>query len=71
MSLSQYELQNAVERIDGYYMPRPPMSAEERFNHAKGECLANMRMALEQTESITFEQFAYAKQWPSQKGAGS
>ena len=57
MSLNQYELANAVERIDGYYLPRALHSHEECFNKAKAECVANMRKALEQTESITFEQF--------------
>lgn len=57
MSLNQYELQNAVERIDGYYLLRTLVSPEENFKRAKAECLANLRKALEQTESVTFDQF--------------
>lgn len=55
--MNQYEEQNAVERIDGYYLPRQLVSQEENFKRAKTECLMNMRKALEQTESVTFEQF--------------
>jgi hypothetical protein len=55
--MTEYDIRNAAKRIDGYLTPRPHEMTRDAFERAKGETLANMRLALEQTESLTFGQW--------------
>ena len=55
--MSQYDIKNAAERVEGYFIPRPGESDEKAFERAKTETVANMKNALTQTESLTFDQW--------------
>jgi hypothetical protein len=57
-SMDQYELQNAVEKIDGYCVPRPLEAVEPAFERAKAECLKHLRRQIECIEAITVQKFA-------------
>ena len=56
--LNRYALRSAVEKIDGYYLPRPhERNKTDAFERAKHDCLASLRKQIQKIESITFEQF--------------
>lgn len=59
--MDQYAKENAANRIDAYYNPTPSESALEKyveaFERAKAETVKNLRVALEQTETLSVEDF--------------
>lgn len=62
--LDQYQLQNAVEKVAGYYLPRPSDVTDRHqraFDRAKAECTEHLARQLEAVQSLTFEQFCAEK----------
>lgn len=61
MSLTRYDLENACEKIGGYYNPSPSESSlkqyERAFDRAKEECVAHLEKALADVRSIEFSSF--------------
>lgn len=59
--MDRYKAVNARARILSYYSPEPQEVAlkkdREPFERAKAEWLKNARMALEETEVMTFEEW--------------
>lgn len=57
----RYELENAANRINGYYLPSAHELAqgktEQAFERAKAEALHHMRNALATTEAMSLDQF--------------
>ena len=58
---NRYRVENAREKVRGYYFPRPHEAAlgkyEEAFNRAKAECLHHLHEHIADIEQLTFEQF--------------
>ena len=57
MTMNRFENQNSAERIYGYFVQRPNETVEAAFDRAKEETLKHMRNALDQTASMTFEDY--------------
>jgi len=55
--MSQYDIKNAAERVEGYFILRPGECDEKAFERAKVETVINMKNALAQTEALTFDQW--------------
>jgi len=55
--VNEYERQNAVEKIDGYFLPRPNEDAAAAFARAQVECLTHLRRQLAHVEAITLREF--------------
>jgi hypothetical protein len=60
-AMDRYAIENAVYRVDGYFYPEPHELAlgkeREAFERAKRTTLHHMRIAIEQTEALTADQF--------------
>lgn len=56
--MDQYQQMNAVEKIEGYLIPRPGEEMPAAFERAKAECLRHLRDQVTHVESITVDQFA-------------
>lgn len=50
--ITQYELKNAMEKIHGYWMPRPNESRQDAFNRAKAEYIKALKRYIEVAEYI-------------------
>jgi hypothetical protein len=50
--ITQYELANAMEKIKGYWVPRPNESRQTCFNRAKQEYINALKHYIEVAESI-------------------
>ena len=66
----QYALQNARNKIDGYYFPTPLESLTQAgrraaFERAKSECVKNLRADIEFIASMTAEMH-----WPKMASGG-
>lgn len=62
MLLSRYEKENAVMKIDGYFlMLHPTTKPLDEFERAKDECLLHLKRQINTIESLSFEEFAKAK----------
>ena len=62
--LTQYDVENAVDAIDGYWQPDPHLTeanARKAFEAAKDLNRVHRLRALECIEAITFEQFLNAR----------
>lgn len=61
-TFNQYEIQNAAEKVDGYFSPSPtePGGRPAEFQRAQDEALTHMRRAIAAAEALTFEQFLTA-----------
>lgn len=55
--MDQYQQMNAVEKIEGYLIPRPNEELPAAFERAKAECLKHLREQVGHVENITVEQF--------------
>lgn len=59
--MNQYQLQNAVFKIDGYWQPSPSEEClghvEMAFDRAREDCLGHLANQMEHVKSITFQQF--------------
>lgn len=70
--MDRHAIQNAAERIDGYFHLRPHEYGRDKggeaFDRAKEETLKNMRVALEQTEALTADDFFAARKHGSPYG---
>lgn len=68
--MDRYELHNAVEKVDGYYIPSPAQQSgyegglEGAFLSAKAECLRQMQKQMDDIKSLSFLQFAEKKKLP-------
>lgn len=58
-NMNRFEIQNAVDKIHGYYFPRinTPDSKEKAFERAKAEAIANIEKSIEDIKKTTFKQF--------------
>ncbi len=65
--MNRYELGNAVEKVDGYFLPKPEQRVgckgglKGAFEAAQAECLHNLLVQIEHVRSLSFEQFADKK----------
>jgi hypothetical protein len=59
--MTQTELANAVDKIEGYHLPRPNESEHQSFERAKEEALTHLRAQLAHVESITLSHFQAAR----------
>ena len=61
MEMNQYEKLLAVEKIEGYYMPRPHEEGTSKeldaLGRAKAECLSALRRQIECVEAISAGDF--------------
>lgn len=55
--MNEHERQNAVEKIDGYFFPRPNEGGAAAFERAQAECLMHLRRQLANVEAVTLQQF--------------
>lgn len=66
--MNRYETEYAVDRIDGYFLPKPHESGKkgeiDAFNRAKAECLLHLERQIECTKALSVEQFYQAKKRP-------
>lgn len=64
--MNRYELQNAIEKVDGYFLPSPskPGGNTVEFERAKNECLYHLRVQIDNIRALSFEQFATQKRLP-------
>ena len=49
---TRYEIENALEKIKGYWLPRPNESRQSSFNRAKQEYIKNLKRYIEVAEAI-------------------
>lgn len=62
MALSRYDKENAVMKIDGYFlMLHSTIKPSSEFERAKAECLSHLMRQISTVESLSFEEFAKAK----------
>lgn len=61
--MNRYELQNAVEKVDGYFLPCPSKSGGNpaEFERARNECLHHLKAQINNIQALSFEQFAIHK----------
>jgi len=63
--MNQYQKQNAAAAIEGYYLPRPDETANQRFEQtfarAKAEALQHMSAAMLNVEALTAAAFFEAR----------
>lgn len=59
--MTQYQIQNAVYKIDGYHMVKPLEPIESSFARAKAETIAQLKRDLDDVENITIAQFEGSK----------
>ena len=55
--MNQYQQQNAIRLIDGYYIPAAQDTPSETFEQAKAETIINLQKTIETLQDITEEQF--------------
>lgn len=55
--MNQYEEQNAIFKLCGYFIPSGKQVPEEAFEEGKAELVKRLRKDIDHIESITFEQF--------------
>lgn len=64
-TLTQYDTQNAVHAVDGYFIPRPneitQAEREKAFARAKEEALANLELRMAHIQSLTYDQFTHER----------
>ena len=53
--------ENSIEKIDGYFLPRPNESRDAAFERAKRELLSNLQRQIDVCASITAERYFYHK----------
>lgn len=57
--MTQYEIENAKNAIEGYRTPRAHETPESAFLRAQAEAAMNYRKMAENVEAITLTQFTY------------
>lgn len=64
--MNRYQLQNAIEKVDGYFLPSPskPGGNPAEFERAKTECLYHLQTQINNIQALSFEQFATHKKLP-------
>jgi hypothetical protein len=64
-SMNRYELENTINTIDGYFLPRPHEEGNkgevEAFNRAKAEVLLHLQRKMACIQSLSVEKFYEAK----------
>ena len=50
--MTRYQLQNAIDKIKGYHIPRPLEPIESSFARAKVETIAQLKLDLADVEAI-------------------
>lgn len=58
----QYAVQNAAEKVHGYFLPRPQEAGrhDAAFERAKQECLLHLRDQIQHISSLGYEPFLSA-----------
>lgn len=70
--MNRYQLQNAIEKVDGYFLPSPTKLGgyPTEFERAKTECLYHLRAQIDNIQALSFEQFATHKKLPQNHSTG-
>lgn len=55
--MDRYQVENAVYKVDGYYIPRTMEAPEATFQRARTDCLNELRKEIAFLEQLTHEQF--------------
>ena len=58
MEMSQYEISDALECVEGYYLPRPNESREAAFTRAQEEAVKHLQRRADNARAVTFERFS-------------
>lgn len=64
VSMTQSERQNAIHKIDGYYLPRPGESNQKAFARAKQQTIEQLRSDLKDVEEIAADTLLKYKDKP-------
>lgn len=62
--MTQYQIQNAVHKIDGYHLPLTLEPLKHSFARAKIHCIDQLKQDIADVESATIEQFMAEKRIP-------
>lgn len=70
--MNRYQLQNAIEKGDGYFLPSPtkPGGYPAEFERARKECLHHLQAQINNIQALSFEQFATHKKLPRDHSTG-
>ncbi len=60
--MNRYELDNAIEKVQGYYIPRPSEKPQAAFERARQEAVRRLTETIANINALDFQQFA-AKQF--------
>lgn len=55
--MDRYQVENAVYKLDGYYLPRTMEAPESSFQRARVDCLNALKNEIAFLEQLTYEQF--------------
>lgn len=66
--LNQYEIENIVFKIEGYFLPSVRLTEIETFEKAKQELLDNLTSQINSIESFSFEQWTKHRSKQLKKG---
>jgi hypothetical protein len=61
--MTRWEIKNATEKIDGYFLPSPtkPGGMRLAFERAKRDCINRLEDQTRYTNELTYEQFMRQK----------
>ncbi len=57
--MTQYQIQNAAHKINGYQISKPLESFEASFDRAKVDTINQLKKDLADVENLTFDQYKY------------
>lgn len=55
--MDRYEVENAVYKVDGYFIPRTQEKTDATFQRARSDCLDALKKEVAFLEQLTYEQF--------------
>lgn len=58
----RYAIENAIDKINGYYFPNANEKTFDTFNRAKLEAIRNLKKEIINIENVTWEMF-FIKEW--------
>jgi hypothetical protein len=59
--MNQYQIANAIDKIDGYYTPLPNEAPADAFKRAKSDALFYLEKQITHVAAITPEQWLASK----------
>jgi len=59
--MDRYELRNASDLINGYYIPRQGETKKETFSRAQKETVENLKNQLQCVESLVLDKWYFFK----------